>query len=1146
MSIMQNLIDGDTDIQAFSLFLNADAATEIPRRLNLPVQSLSHYEQYLEALKSVYTQTTGTVTVDGVNVKPVTVAVRDAIDAAILGDYKTQLEQQIASIAGGKKSYKTYAEMVAKKAEITANSIVDITNDTAENNGAYNYDGTTFTKSVYDPLTQSKSYTDTAKTAAISTAATDATTKANTAKSEAISASATDATSKANAAQTAAIAAASTDATNKANAAKSYADNRLKLQRPIVGSKALSEELKNTGASTYYDPAGTKFGVGMSTDKTSHGITVKPNTQYTLVVTSASAPQVREFPKKPDTQASSVLATAGYAAPVVTVQSAPNTIRQASITTLLDTTYIVLDASSNNFILVEGAYDISLLALLSIQDEVVNVPTNFEHLHAKKLTSDIFTHSKNLFEGYYYGALVYDTRLVGSEGTRVFEAGSAIWQTDFKDKVGVIVKVKPNTTYTISKEPSDRFAVLLCPTLSSSKLVFRDSSKQSFTVTTRENDNFIAIWLSEKGQLPKVQVEVGDKVTEYESRGQKFSEAALPLGRKLTDQQKQTENTYINLGIQTDRFKNMGTAVATPETGYTTQTILDDFYEPLLTDYPSIVSKNLLGKDSSGLNDIYEYVFEPDHVEQTIFITAGMHPTEKVTSFALGILLNEIYRNPSKHKGLAYLRNRVKICVIPVLNTWATNQNPKVVPQHYTNFNKVNINRNFPERWETIIEDGPYNKKGASAASEVETQYVMQVLHREKDNLAFYIDCHTGQGWTQDSLMYWLEEDNFLRPQLEQVVSMRNDIVRAKYGREPINETYETQRATSSFYSWRVLGVPASTVEYGAVALDDLGSSQTTDYTDLLFNCIHYALNAKIKTQIKQAERNEHNKPFLSLYNTLSGYNNVVNQVWSYAEWQTKLYDKLGLTKSSMGAASGTYDLVKYTHAPIDYKNTIILSAGAGGSRKSVTALGFIAHKLMTDSNPHIVELRSSTRFIFIPCLNPDGYDNKKTTNANNVDPFVNFATSTQPESVALRALVDAGGFDLYVDLSGNTNLTTPAKPSGYADLQVIYNNKADADHRTIFSLLDSKYKKPVTVAASKFSSSITKSNIAAHINAKNVAYESVFLAQNVLPVRVTIEGKYVDYGYEADELAYCAEVVLNSVKSIDKKLSLIKYLAAI
>lgn len=151
MSLVQNLIEGDIDIQAFSLFFNADASTDVPRRLNLPVHSLSHYEQYLEALKSVYTQTDGMVTVNGVAVKPVTVAVRDAIDAAILGDYKTQLEQQIASVAGGKKAYTTYALMVADKNNIAANSSIDVTNDTDPlKNGTYSYDGAVFAKSIYD------------------------------------------------------------------------------------------------------------------------------------------------------------------------------------------------------------------------------------------------------------------------------------------------------------------------------------------------------------------------------------------------------------------------------------------------------------------------------------------------------------------------------------------------------------------------------------------------------------------------------------------------------------------------------------------------------------------------------------------------------------------------------------------------------------------------------------------------------------------------------------------------------------------------------------------------------------------------------------------------------------------------------------
>ncbi len=62
----------------------------------------------------------------------------------------------------GNLAYKTYAAMDADKANIPAKSKVTVTNDSdPTKNGDYQWDGTTFTKSNYDPLTQSKAYTDT-------------------------------------------------------------------------------------------------------------------------------------------------------------------------------------------------------------------------------------------------------------------------------------------------------------------------------------------------------------------------------------------------------------------------------------------------------------------------------------------------------------------------------------------------------------------------------------------------------------------------------------------------------------------------------------------------------------------------------------------------------------------------------------------------------------------------------------------------------------------------------------------------------------------------------------------------------------------------------------------------------------------------
>lgn len=74
---------------------------------------------------------------------------------------KVEVDSVIGVVGVGNKAYKTYAEMDADKANITANSKVTVTNDpTSSNNGDWQWNGTVFTKSIYDPLNQSKSYTD--------------------------------------------------------------------------------------------------------------------------------------------------------------------------------------------------------------------------------------------------------------------------------------------------------------------------------------------------------------------------------------------------------------------------------------------------------------------------------------------------------------------------------------------------------------------------------------------------------------------------------------------------------------------------------------------------------------------------------------------------------------------------------------------------------------------------------------------------------------------------------------------------------------------------------------------------------------------------------------------------------------------------
>ncbi|AXX53929.1 phage tail fiber protein [Acinetobacter baumannii] len=76
---------------------------------------------------------------------------------------EAQLQVKVDSIAGGASyGYTSYSEMVAAASSIPAHSIVTVGGDPdTTKDGDYIYNGSTFSKSPYDPLTQAKNYTDT-------------------------------------------------------------------------------------------------------------------------------------------------------------------------------------------------------------------------------------------------------------------------------------------------------------------------------------------------------------------------------------------------------------------------------------------------------------------------------------------------------------------------------------------------------------------------------------------------------------------------------------------------------------------------------------------------------------------------------------------------------------------------------------------------------------------------------------------------------------------------------------------------------------------------------------------------------------------------------------------------------------------------
>ena len=74
---------------------------------------------------------------------------------------QSKVDLQIATLPNGRKGYATLALAQAAQASLSANTVVEVTNDTTTaNNGVYLWNGTTLTKSTYDALGQAKTYTD--------------------------------------------------------------------------------------------------------------------------------------------------------------------------------------------------------------------------------------------------------------------------------------------------------------------------------------------------------------------------------------------------------------------------------------------------------------------------------------------------------------------------------------------------------------------------------------------------------------------------------------------------------------------------------------------------------------------------------------------------------------------------------------------------------------------------------------------------------------------------------------------------------------------------------------------------------------------------------------------------------------------------
>ncbi len=147
--------------------------------------------------------------------------------------------------------------------------------------------------------------------------------------------------------------------------------------------------------------------------------------------------------------------------------------------------------------------------------------------------------------------------------------------------------------------------------------------------------------------------------------------------------------------------------------------LYENLYEPMRQKYPAYITRSWIGKDQTGTYDMWQYTFAPECYEQTLFITACLHGPEIDGYYGLTRFLHLLTEEDGSHLGLHYIRTKVRLIVIPVVNVYAA-----ATTHQRRNSAEVDLNRDFADH------------------SQAETVNVLWLLHQYKHEIAAVIDLH--------------------------------------------------------------------------------------------------------------------------------------------------------------------------------------------------------------------------------------------------------------------------------------------------------------------------------------------------------------------------------------------------------------------
>ncbi|KAA0766392.1 M14 family zinc carboxypeptidase [Bacillus sp. SH5-2] len=419
--------------------------------------------------------------------------------------------------------------------------------------------------------------------------------------------------------------------------------------------------------------------------------------------------------------------------------------------------------------------------------------------------------------------------------------------------------------------------------------------------------------------------------------------------------------------------------------GWTVEQYYAEF-DRMVTDFPKYVKKETAPyKDMSGTYDLHRWIFTPeDGYDKTIYIGAGVHGSEMAAKCTITRICQLVTEEWEKKPHLAYLRKRVRMVIIPVINPWGHAHNTLVNSNDSANGGNgvgVNCNRNYDGFWFGPVTSIGADHNGSGPFSENETKWVRDtILAYGPENFHYAFDFHDSATASVQG-DFWINYNTFHKTALQQTRPLVWYLAKKYITDRPPFIWHDKDTTTSGVFPvWagRTMGIPASTVEgsYEGIGTTFDGPFMTK-MIDIYLNAILVNTIANHKAPILKS-----NKKWFELewwkaggewaFNQGNDFNRII-PMWDGLATKYSKYMKKSSTSvtSSDGKAVHHYILAPQR----GYKKTVLIVGGRTEPNKEPfnfsIAMLRLAELLCKYANhdEHLLYLKENVRIVFVPYL---------------------------------------------------------------------------------------------------------------------------------------------------------------------------------